>query len=247
LHAATKQLLAAEPELIKVLDNDLNTAFTEAVSGAGHSEEELLALGMTPEEVEEVDIYGYGSIIRGKCCHEIVTLLYNLYPEAATLEVDISRSPFLCAVVYKNEFAMELLQWKLSFDDIVAACTHELARDDPPNYIERYQPIMETQCEALFALLGDDVMGIVFECLGLEARKSKKERYKQTPTCVKKAKHSDQGTSQNKTKTNSSPLVFSRRRKPFHHNQFYRNQPGTCPRVTISVGGSTNLFIYFLI
>jgi len=34
-------------------------------------------------------------------------------------------------------------------------------------------PIMETQCEALFALLGDDVMGIVFECLGLEARKKK--------------------------------------------------------------------------
>jgi len=170
-HAVTKQLLAAKPELIKVLDNDRNTAFAEAVGSPGHLEEELLALGITPEEV---NIYGFGSILRGECCHEIVTFLYNLYPEAATLEVDISDSPFLNALVYKNDFAIELLQWKLSFDDIVAACTHEVHdRDDLPNYVERYQPIMETQCEALFPLLGDDVMGIVFECLGLEARNKK--------------------------------------------------------------------------
>jgi len=70
-------------------------------------------------------------------------------------------------VIYKNYFAIELLQWKLSFDDIVAACTHEVHER------KRYQPIMETQCEALFPLLGDDVMGIVFVCLGLEARKKR--------------------------------------------------------------------------
>jgi len=170
-HAVTKQLLAAKPELIKVLDENLYSAFTEAVCSCGHrSAEELLALGITPQRV---GIFGR-SIYRGECCHEIVTLLYNLYPEAATLEDGRTQTPFLCAVVCKNEFAIELLQWKLSFDDIVAACTHELARDDPPNYIERYQPIMETQCEALFPLLGDDIVGIVFECLGL-ARKSKKE------------------------------------------------------------------------
>jgi len=172
-HAVTKQLLAAKPELIKVLDNGMSTVFAQAVRSPGHrSEEELLTLGITPEEV---DIYGLGSIIRGECCHEIVTLLYNMYHEAATLENDLSQSPFLLAVIYKNYFAIELLQWKLTFDDIVAAFTDEEVHDsdDLPNYVERYQPIMETQCEALFPLLGDDVMGIVFECLGLEARKKK--------------------------------------------------------------------------
>jgi len=78
-HAATKQLLAAKPELIKVLDNEKSTAFAEAASSTGHGEEELLALGIAPEEVEEVDIASYGTIRRGKCCHEIVTLLFNLY------------------------------------------------------------------------------------------------------------------------------------------------------------------------
>jgi len=169
-HAVTKQLLAAKPELIKVLDNDLNTAFAEAVSGAGHSEEGLLELGITPEKVV---IDGYGSVVRGECCQ---TLLYNLYPEAAFVADDLEHSPFLRAVVYKNDFAIELLQWKLSFDDIVDACTNEVNDGDPPNYVERYQPIMETECEALFALLGDDVMGIVFEGLGLEACKKRTKR-----------------------------------------------------------------------
>lgn len=73
----------------------------------------------------------------------------------------------------KNDFAIELLQWKFSFDDIVDANDGSL-----PDYVERYQPILETQCEALFPLLGDDVMGIVFGCLGLEARKSKKKSTK---------------------------------------------------------------------
>jgi len=177
-HAVTKQLLAAKPELIKVLDNNLNTAFAEAVSARTHrSEEELLALGITPEKVVIDDKIEYCSMVRGECCHEIVTLLYNLYPEAVTLkqkDATHTRTPFLLAVIFKNDVAIELLQWKLTFDDIVDAFTYKV--HDDSNYVERYQPIMKTQCETLFALLGDDVMGIVFECLGLEARKKSIKR-----------------------------------------------------------------------
>lgn len=174
-HAVAKQLLAAKPELAKVLDNSQCTALHGAVSSGHGSDEELTALGITPEEV---DVYGFGSVIRGECCHEIVALLYKLYPEAATCEDDISHTPFLNSIVYKNEFAIGLMQWKLSFDDIVAAFTDEVLEgdDDTNNYVERYQPVMEKQCESLFPLLGDDIMAIVFEGLGLEARKRQTKR-----------------------------------------------------------------------
>jgi len=168
-HAVTKQLLAAKPELIKVLNSAGDSALFEAVGSGHRSEEELSALGITPEEV---DIYGFGSVIRGECCHDIVAILYSLYPEAAAFENDIPQTPFLRSMVYKNDFAIELMQWKLSFDEIVTAFTsHFVEEEDTNNYMERYQLVMEEQCESLFPLLGDDLTGIVFEYLGLEARK----------------------------------------------------------------------------
>jgi len=92
----------------------------------------------------------------------LTPLLWQMYPNAMRVPNNEGFTPFAVAVRNDNEFAIELVQWKLPIDKIVKDCVLGSLS------YERFRPVLEKQCEALAIVLNQDVLGTVFEYLGFD-------------------------------------------------------------------------------
>lgn len=72
--------------------------------------------------------------------------------------------PFYMAVGADNEVAIELMQSHLTFGEIMDAFVAA------KKSLERYRPMVESQCESLLVLLNRDAFGLVCEYLGFKTR-----------------------------------------------------------------------------
>jgi len=135
-------LLSCKPMLIYALDHPGNTILHEAIRG-----------------------HPVGNKF---CGANLIERLWRLNTDALwTLNTD-SLTPFQLAITKGREFAIDMFQWKLSWDDIVSAFTTcRPPRRSPLSFVERYRPLIAQQCEGLLEAITKDLMGIVFEFLGL--------------------------------------------------------------------------------
>lgn len=77
-------------------------------------------------------------------------------------------TPFEVALQLRNDFAIDLLQWKLTLDEIEGACDESL-------FVRRFVPLVKEQLEPLVTtFLPQDVAGIVERYLFLPERPSPK-------------------------------------------------------------------------
>lgn len=88
-------------------------------------------------------------------------------------------TPFETALLHHHQHGpvIEFLQFKLSFDELVAA----------ERNTTRVGPVMEAQCESLLDVLSRDVAGIVFEYIGLTSLRQQRQLEFQQQQC-KRAK-----------------------------------------------------------
>lgn len=111
--------------------------------------------------------------------------LLELIPDAVRAVNSESKTPFDVATAHNLDFAIELMKWKLTLDEIVSAFTAFEARAIPlprrtrrkkQGCDERWKPVVERQCARLAELLNQDMAGIVFEYVGLDPRNWSNER-----------------------------------------------------------------------
>jgi len=86
-----------------------------------------------------------------------------------------AQTPVHVAIHCANWWAVEMLQWQLSVDQIA----HAFVACRAP--LQRIRPVIDQQCEALLAALNQDVSQIVYEYLELKSNLSRKRRPEQTP------------------------------------------------------------------
>lgn len=84
-------------------------------------------------------------------------------------------APFAAAVSIDNASAIEVLQRKLTFEDIAAFTEHD------KGYEWRLRPIVERQCACLVSLLNRDVVGVVFKYLGFTCQAPDTTKQKARP------------------------------------------------------------------
>lgn len=161
------QILALRPEMISVVDQEGWNALMYAVEG-GHENTSEQLLAIKPELALQITSNSDTILHRMVERHferQFVTKLWREWPEALTHANAEGRTPFYYAVLYEIDELLDLFQWTLSFDEIVA--TFEKCHATPLCH-ERYRPVIEQQCEPLFACLPRDVAGTVFEYLGFD-------------------------------------------------------------------------------
>lgn len=165
------QLLDANPNLLNAVDflgwTPLHCA---ALNGKDAVVEMLLAI--KPEMIQSVaprdDTVLHLASKSGSPSKQFYARLLALHPAALRATNSDSRIPFEIAVLYDNDCAIEVMQSQLVFDEIANAFK---VHGQTKPFQERLRPILEQQCERLTKLLSRDVMGAVFEYLGLPSIK----------------------------------------------------------------------------
>lgn len=158
-------LLAASPNLINVVDSQGITVLHSAISrGFTALAERLLAV---KPELIFVDDKNGNTVLHLALWFtddtEFITKLWRLNPDALHAANVYGQTPLYNAVSIGNDFVIDLLQWKLTFDEVANAFTA-----CNKSYEGRLRPIIKKQCECLAELLNRDVTGTVFEYLGFE-------------------------------------------------------------------------------
>lgn len=93
---------------------------------------------------------------------ELMKTVWELSPEAVLHETNYTNhTPFHIAIQSDNEFAIGLVQWKLSINEIV----------DGFAKFNKKCPLLESFRESLQMLLSKDVAGTVWEYLGIDNNK----------------------------------------------------------------------------
>jgi len=92
------------------------------------------------------------------CSDEFITRLWQRIPEALHAENMDFRTPFSYAVSGGRDF-----QWKSTFDEVQSA----FVQSSCP---ERMKPLIDGQCELLVEWLPREVLGTVYEYLGLPSQ-----------------------------------------------------------------------------
>lgn len=147
-------LAASRPTLLDTCDSRGRTSLHCAVSN-GHETVADRLLTARPKLAAVIDYTGQIAL-HGACrgCHnrEFLARLWALHPAAS--QDNFLRTPFHNAVVARNDAAMDLLQWGMSFDEIAAAFklvgTQQALQ-------QRYLPVLQRQWACLLALLNKDV------------------------------------------------------------------------------------------
>jgi len=96
--------------------------------------------------------------------------VWKLKPDAVRALNTNGETPFQLLVQTQKEHAIDLLQWSMTFDEVVSA--YVFCKN--PRWVDRLQPVLEAQCEPLNVLLLPDVASTVFEYLGLKRPQQKK-------------------------------------------------------------------------
>lgn len=156
---AVAALLAVQSSSVDAVDLGGQTALHWAVaSGLEPMVELLLARSaLTVDSSANTVLH-----VATGCQHgRLLSRLLALSPEAVRAVNKHGETPFHLAVAADYTFAIDLLQWSLTFDEIVSAFTA-----CEKSHIERLRPIVEEQCAGLKDVLHRDVVGTVFEYLG---------------------------------------------------------------------------------
>jgi len=90
---------------------------------------------------------------------QLIEKLLTLYPQAVRVTNKSGQTPFHIAVKKQKDSLIDLLQWGLSFDEVASSFSRFYK-----SFSGRLKPLVEAQCTPL---LGKDVMGTVFDYLGL--------------------------------------------------------------------------------
>ena len=123
-------------------------------------------LAMKPELISMKDNTGNTALhfLAIKCqSREFVEHMWRLYPEALRAGNEDNSTPFHLAVSGENDCAIELFQWGLTWEEI-----KEAYDKCEKSYVERFKPVLGTQCEGLSELLLPEVVETVFEYLGFQ-------------------------------------------------------------------------------
>lgn len=160
-----KQLLAVTPSLIKAAALDEQTVLHFAAANGHSATVRLLLAHEPPPSAVALDEHGRSILqlaIKGKCDNEVLRRLYELHPAALhCLQKRSAEGPFHAAIRADRHYAIEMLQLRLSFDEIVSA----LEKCGKANQLCR--PVVEQQCEPpLLEWLQPDLVATVFEYLG---------------------------------------------------------------------------------
>lgn len=161
---SVKRLITADPSLVSTKNSDgelpLHRALPQVVD---------VLLAADPSTVFAVD-KKLNSVLHHAVLQEwrrdLIVKLVRLHPQASHTTNCYGDSPFYYAVSRDLAEGVELLQWGLSFDDILSAFVR-CGRGEG-SCTRRYQPILTQQCESLFLQLGKDLVGIVFAYIGIE-------------------------------------------------------------------------------
>lgn len=81
----------------------------------------------------------------------------NLLADALRHQDWSGRTPFELAVAIGNEVAIEVLQWSLSFDELVTAFSQSKRND-----LGRLAPLMKRVCEDALVSFNQDVLGLIY-------------------------------------------------------------------------------------
>lgn len=123
--------------------------------------ERLIAI--RPELVSKAD--SSGTTVFHAACHggcrsrALLSRLYQLHPESLQARESMFGTPFSAAISYRNEVAIEFLQWRLTFDELQSGF------HDQSEVRRRYLPLVQRESEGLLELLSKDLVGIVEEYL----------------------------------------------------------------------------------
>ena len=101
-----------------------------------------------------------------KRTRELIEKVWKLNPDALRAVNHHGKTPFDLAVKGDDHNAIDLLQWSLTFDEVMSAYNN-CSETRKKGHVQRFKPLMELQCEGLVVVLIPDVVGIIFEYLGL--------------------------------------------------------------------------------
>lgn len=158
------RLLAAKPGLIDAVDVGGWTVLHDACNSSSASLAGMF-LAIKPELAFVINNAGNSPLIfaAGEMKNEaVLKRLVELNPAAVR-----SRNcfPFYTAVEHHNDIAIEIMQSHLTFGEITDAFF--VAEQS----LERYRPVVASQCESLVVWLNQDVVGIVFDYLSFNNKK----------------------------------------------------------------------------
>lgn len=159
------QFLAMSPNLSNQVDSSGWTGLHYAAFNGQEGVVDLL-LRVNPRLMCPV---GEGETVLHLACksHSQSKLFYAkllaLNPKALRTASNFSATPFELALRERNDCAIDVMIWQLTFDEITSVFT----ANSRHNYEGRLRQIMERQCACLAkSLLNRDVAGIVFEYIG---------------------------------------------------------------------------------
>jgi len=103
------------------------------------------------------------TVIERECSLQLVMRVLEVFPQALHVVSQRSETPFGIALRMRSNVVVEVLQWRLTLDDIILAIPGNCG-------LENFWPVVEEQCEALLLALNRDVMGAVYEYLGFDKK-----------------------------------------------------------------------------
>lgn len=165
------RLLAANPDAVDTVDENGWTVLHHACA-VGNSPLAEMFLSIRPQlafvvskDHAKTPLHLASMEITSR---RVLQKLLKLNPEPLWSGGD--HTPYHIAMRVKNDVAIEEMQPRLPFDDLVNACA---ARN--MSFEQSYRPVVEVQLECLKVCLNQDVLGIVYEYLGFTAKKEKKD------------------------------------------------------------------------
>lgn len=161
---AARLLKTVSPDLIEKLNaQGLNPLQLALLNDRDNLIDTLLAI--RPDLITSISRTGDTILHIAACCRynpQLFTKIWQLRSDDVSMINNFGDTPFSFAVLHANNFAIDLMQRKISFDEIVrtfAAC----GLDDAAAAVAT---TLEAECACLLDLMHQDVVGIVFDyCL----------------------------------------------------------------------------------
>lgn len=165
------EMLTLSPSLIDVLNPWGHNPLQSAVCHGSEKSMELV-LAARPEWLSSVDPRSGDTLLHlavrssPRLPPRAFLRLWQLRAADVRIPNTLGKTPFAAAVAKANDFAVDLMQWHLCLDEIMAVTSQW----------SRFRPVLEGVCSDLAVLLNRDVMGTVYEYLGFERQMGEKAK-----------------------------------------------------------------------
>lgn len=171
---STVQLLATRhPKLLTKVDEE---GYTPLHLAAFNAREEIAKwllekrpklVTLTDEDGETVLHHCVSTLGAGtNMSVPFIKQVYEMYPQALRSGNKHGNTPFHDAIANNKKEIIEMLQWYLGIDEIADSFAFCKKSFDTTMW-----PVIEAQCEPLLTSLNRDVVGTIFQYLGLSSRK----------------------------------------------------------------------------